>query len=173
MPGIFAELYDTPWQEQPRTAWFCSDACEEAYTSSGSFDYDWCDGCNRQICGQNPGNGWHVQFREHEELGYVCLRCYETEILENGQPRSDFEGSRIKGGMFFSHGNEEPKRTGFEEVSGFDDYFVATTQEAKKYNSHALSLIDHGRKVLTAYERMAIGGLEGYVTMMAKAPEQK
>jgi|GEM_PF-3012599 len=166
--GFFADLYDTPWESTPRRVFFHSDECEEAYTRSGSFDYIDCDGCRRTVCEQNPANGWHVQFRDHVDLGYICLRCYEKEILGNGQPRSDFEGSRIRGGMFFSSGNSEPRQNGFDEVSGFTDYFVDGAERARHYNEHALELINKGQKIITAYERLAIGGLEGYITMLSK-----
>lgn len=168
--GSFAELYDTPWESSPRRVFFHSDECEEAYTRSGSFDYIDCEGCGRTVCEQNPRNGWMAQFRDHADLGYVCLKCYETEILENGQPRVDFQGNRIGGGMFFSGDNHEPLNTGFESVPDFTDYFVNSSEEAARYNRHALDLFDTGQKVLTAYERLAIGGLEGYITMMSKPP---
>lgn len=167
-PYIHAELYDTPWDKEPREAFFHNEQCEETYCRSGSFDYVWCEGCSRQICEQNPRNGWHLQFRDHSNLGYVCLRCYEADILANGQPREDFEGSSIHGGMFFSWDNHEPKEAGFEEVPGFMDYFVNGSEAAKHYNTRAMSLIDSGHKVITGYERLAIGGLEGYITMMTK-----
>lgn len=48
------------------------------------------------------------------------------------------------------------------------DYFVNGAESAKRYNRKALELVDSGNKVLTAYERLAIGGLEGYITMMSK-----
>lgn len=167
------ELYNTPWLEEGRLVYFHSEACEQSYCSSGSFDYIWCDGCDRQVCEQNPRNGWHLQFRHHAGMDtYLCLRCYQDEILENGQPREDFEGDRVKGGMFFSYGNAEPKDKGFEEVAGFENHFVSDRKAAQRYNNHALKLIDTKRKVITAYERLAIGGLEGYVTMMSKANER-
>lgn len=168
LKGAFAELYDTPWDEAPRVVWFCSDECEHAYCSSGEFDYVACRACARRVCEQNPRNGWHIQFRDHENLGHVCLRCYQDEILENGQPRSDFESESIRGGMFFSWGNTEPKDAGFLDVVRFKDYFVEGPESARKYNAHALSLIDSQSMVLTAFDRLAIGGLEGYITMMAR-----
>jgi hypothetical protein len=33
----------------------------------------------------------------------------------------------------------------------------------------ALELIDNGHKVIVGYESMAIGGLEGYITLFSKA----
>ena len=166
MPGIFTELFDTPWDED-REVWFCGDECEQLYRCSGDFEYPECDSCGRAVCTQNPANGWHVQYRDHSEIGLVCLRCYQDEILKNGQPRSDYMGKSICGGMFFSYGNLEPKKAGFSEVPGFSDFFICFPESASRYNAKALRLIDSGHKVLTAYERMAIGGLEGYVTMMA------
>lgn len=168
MPGLYAELFDTPWEKSPRMAWFCSDECEQAYCSSGEFDYLICEACARRVCEQNPHNGWHIQFRHNENLGYICVRCYQDEILKNGQPRADLESGSIYGGMFFSWGNTEPKDAGFQEVAGFRDYFVEGLESARKYNTHALSLIDGKCNVLTAFDRLAIGGLEGYITMMAK-----
>ncbi len=167
--GLTAELYNTPWEKKPRNVWFCSEGCEESYCRSGSFDYVICTSCDREVCQQNPVNGWHVQFRNHEDLGYICLRCYEGEILKNGQPRSDFEGNQMKGGMFFSRGNLEAEDAGFEEVMGFRNYFVNGREHILKYNRTALDLIDSGHKVITGFERLRIGGLEGYVTMMYKS----
>jgi len=122
--GSFTELYDTPWEDEPRKVFFHSDECEEAYCSSGSFDYIDCERCGRRVCQQNPANGWMNQFRDHVELGYVCLRCYQDEILQNGQPREDFIGNQVRGGIFFPYGNAEAKDAGFEEVPEFTDYFV-------------------------------------------------
>ncbi|MGH7771438.1 MAG: hypothetical protein ACREQA_04305 [Candidatus Binatia bacterium] len=172
-PYIWAELYDTPWDQKPREAFFHNQECEEAYCRSGSFDYIDCESCGGTVCEQNPANGWHVQFRDHADLGYICLRCYETEILTNGQPREDFDSGRIHGGMFFSWDNHEPKDGGFDEVPGFEDYFVNGPETVIRYNRHALSLVDSGHKVVTGYERLAIGGLEGYITMFAKPTLQK
>lgn len=170
--GSFYTLYDTPWDKEGREVFFHSDECQEGYMRSGSFDYTECEGCGRYVCEQNPANGWHYQFRRHEDLGFVCLQCYETEVLENGQPRSDFEGSGIKGGMFFSKWNTEPIDAGFEEVEEFKYYFVRDKREARRYNDHALSLIDAGNKVLTGYEALAYGASEGYITMLAKTASE-
>lgn len=165
--GMHTELYDTPWEDKGRLLYFHSDECEQAYTNSGDFDYWTCDQCERQVCTQNPRNGWMWQYRNHADLGEICLRCYEKVILENGQPRIDFEGNKIAGGMFFSGDNREPLNAGFEEVDGFYNYFVQDGAAAKRYNRKALELIDASYKVITAYERLAIGGLEGYITMLA------
>jgi len=171
--GVTRELYDTPWEDEPKVRFFHSDECEEAYTRSGSFDYVDCEACGRTVCEQNPANGWMMQFREHKELGYVCLKCYETEILENGQPRSDFAGSRIGGGMFFSGDNREPLNAGYDYVYEFRDFFVSGPETARRFNRKALELIDGSHRVVTGYERLAIGGLEGYVSMFAKRTRKR
>lgn len=36
LPGIFADLYDTPWLDNSREAWFCSNECEKAYCRQGA-----------------------------------------------------------------------------------------------------------------------------------------
>ena len=169
--GGLAELFDTPWDDKPRVVYFHSDECEDAYCRSGSFDYIQCESCSRLVCEQNPANGWHIQFRAHADLGYICLRCYETEILSNGQPRIDFEGHSIRGGMFFSRHNIEAVQAGFEEVAEFKNYLVQNSGSARRYNEHALSLLDDGNKVITGYEALAYGASEGYITMLAKAGE--
>jgi hypothetical protein len=75
--------------------------------------------------------------------------------------------------MFFSGDNREPLRAGFEYVDGFRDYFVNGARTAQYFNEQALELIDSNFKVVTGYERLAIGGLEGYVSMFAKAPRKR
>lgn len=154
--------------ENSRTVWFCSDECEQTYCFSGDFESPTCEACQRQVCTQNPANGWHTQYRSHSDRGEICLRCYQDEVLKNGQPRSDFEGDQIRGGMFFSSGNREALAAGFKEANEFQDFYVTGRADAGKYNRHALALIDAGTQIVTAYERMAIGGLEGYITMLAK-----
>lgn len=166
--AVVSELYPTPWVDKPKEAWFCSEQCETDYLYTGDFQYRQCGECSRMVCQQNPSNGWMWQFREHAELGDICLRCYESEILRNGQPRCDFESDHIGGGMFFNGGNPEPKAKGFREVPGFRNFYVTGSDTARRYNAEAIELIDRHYKVITCYESLAIGGLEGFITMMAK-----
>jgi hypothetical protein len=135
--GLSVELYDSPWQEYPMRSWFCSSACERAYLEDGDFRYEECNSCARQVCVRNPANGWQEHFRHHSGLGHACLRCYETEILENGQPRDDFEGDSISGGMFFSTGNQEAWDAGFQEFDPFVNYLISSRSDALMYNTHA------------------------------------
>ncbi|MBU0514624.1 MAG: hypothetical protein KJ621_07615 [Proteobacteria bacterium] len=159
-------VYETPWQEEEVPKHFCSEECADIYLYEEPFAYFWCDPCGREICQQNPRNGWQVQYRDLDgEL--VCLRCYEGHILENGVEREKLEAGQIPG-MFFSYGNPEPLDAGYEEIDGFSNFFVRTADQAEAFRSKALDLMDQGYRVVIGYERMAIGGLEGYVTLLAK-----
>jgi hypothetical protein len=159
-------VYDTPWDDIETEKYFCSESCEIAYLYEGDFSYFTCEHCEREICGQNRKNGWHIQYRDYDD-STVCLRCYEALILENGIEREKLEKGEIPG-MFFSYGNLEPKKAGFEEVPDFQNFLVASMNDSDVFIKKALELMDEGRKVVVSYERMAIGGLEGYVTMMVK-----
>jgi hypothetical protein len=158
--------YDTPWDDTPRTFYFCSDDCGDSFMYEEPFAYFWCDGCDREVCEQNPSNGWHLQFREYEDRK-VCLRCYKDLILENGVERDKIEEMKIPG-MFFDWGNRMALEAGYREVSGFTDFHVNSQETAERFRSKALELMDRGYKVVIGYEKMAIGGSEGYVTLMVK-----
>lgn len=169
---IVIELYDTPWDNNGEvvylhtTASDDNEACADCITSSyyTDFWYHFCDSCGRHICYRNPSNGWHIQFRDYEGEP-MCLRCYMEMILREGQPRSDFEGDVIGGGMFFSRGNVEAKEAGYQEIATMH---INDSVSARHYNAIAQEYLDKGYAVITAYERLAIGGLEGTVTLMAK-----
>jgi hypothetical protein len=176
------DTYDTPFDKLPQTVWVCkckpslgkgygrvyAEDCLELMTdhSWGDFRYFDCPVCGRFICEQNPRNGWHVQYREYpyESGEQICLRCYEETILEDGHEREVFEAGQIPG-MFFSHGNPEPIEAGYEIVEDFDHYHVGNPQPVL---DKAIELINTGHKVVIGYESMAIGGLEGYITMFSK-----
>ncbi|MBW1697573.1 MAG: hypothetical protein JRH18_23965 [Deltaproteobacteria bacterium] len=95
--------YDTPWDDEPQDKLFCSDDCADTYMYEEPWVYFWCEPCEREICEQNPLNGWHIQYRDY---GYerVCLSCYKDLILENGVERDKLESGHIPG-MFFDWGN--------------------------------------------------------------------
>jgi hypothetical protein len=159
------EVYYRPFDEESHILYFCSEECLDRMTDSSwsDFRYFWCNECNRWVCEQNPSNGWHGQYRELDcEL--VCLKCYEEIILNNGISREKFEEGKLHG-MFLSTDNSEAREAGFKEVDGFVDYRVG---DEKPVCDKAMSLIDDGYKVIVAYESMAIGGLEGYITLMVK-----
>gem|GEM_PF-3295258 len=158
--------FETPWEDEPVEKLFCSDDCGDIYLYEEPWAYFLCNKCDREICEQNPRNGWHIQYRSYEGET-VCLRCYEELILENGVEREKLEQGLIPG-MFFSYGNREPLEAGYRESPEFSNFFVRTEQDAKSFIKRALSLMDDGKKVVICYENLAMGGGEGYVTLMAK-----
>lgn len=164
-------VYETPWDSTETEKHFCSEDCEQSYLYEGDFSYFMCEWCQREICGQHPRNGWHIQYRENDGQT-ICLRCYEQAILENGVERQKLENGKIPG-MFFSHANIEPKEAGYLEVPGFRDFFINSEERLEEFRHKALSLIDEGYKVVIGYERLAIGGSEGYVTLMAKKEDSQ
>jgi len=170
-PKYTVFVYETPWDDIEVEKNFCSKECQEEYLYSGDFSYFFCDRCMREICTQNPGNGWHIQYRDHGG-DTLCLKCYQEVILENGVERDKFEEGRIPG-MFFSYGNEEAVEAGYVEVPGFSNFYIHDQSTVDRFCGKALELIDKGQKVIVAYERIAIGGGEGYVTLMTKSGENR
>ena len=159
-------VYETPWDANEVEKTFCSEEHAETYLSEDPFAYFWCEPCGRQICKQNPANGWMVQVKDYDGEE-VCLSCYQDLILENGLERDKFEAGQIPG-MFFSHGNPEPLDAGYTEVDGFDRFFVKGSDRVRQVRDKALELIDSGCKVVVGYENMAITGDEGFVSLFRK-----
>ncbi len=165
--ALKSDLYDTPWDSAPEDAWYCSPYCYDAQQGrmySKDFNYFYCESCDRNICEQDPSNGWHVQVRYLDEEP-ICLKCYEAHILEHGIDRESFENGALQG-MFLEV--SELEDAGYEQVDGFVDRHIRGSDDATPYCAKAIELIDAGYTVITDYERMAIGGLEGYVTMYAR-----
>jgi hypothetical protein len=96
----------------------------------------------------------------------LCLKCYEAHILEHGVDEEEFEKGRLPG-LFFSSDDIEPLEAGYSKVEGFVNYRVG---DEKPVCEKALKLIANSYKVIVSYENMAIGGLEGYITLFAKRP---
>jgi len=177
------ELFDTPWDDKSRIAYLCKTApkkirerhyahsCEDLLSDSswGDFRYFVCEDCGREICEQNPSNGWHTQVRVVDDCIQLCLKCYEVMILRDGISRETLEEGKLPG-MFFSGNNSELTETGFECIEYY--VYIRGTADAKALCAKALTLVDT-HIVLFAYESMAIGGLEGYVSLYAKPRENK
>jgi len=164
-------VFDTPWDKKETEKHFCSEDCETNYLYGGDFSYFTCEECEREICGQNPRNGWHIQYRDYDGET-VCLKCYEDLIFRNGVEREKLEKGIIPG-MFFSLDNSEPVEAGYREVPGFTDFFIYNQNDVNRFIKKALRLMEKGRKVVIGYERLAIGGSEGYVTMFEKDAEKR
>jgi len=140
----------------------------EGHFYSKDFRYFYCEFCDRSICEQNPANGWHVQVRYLDAGTPICLKCYEEHILKNGIDRESFEDGTIAG-MFLE--TSELETAGYKPVPEFIDKHIQRESDAESYCKKALELIDAGYTIVTDYERMAIGGIEGYVTMYARKYE--
>lgn len=158
-------LFDTPWQNKGEINYFCSEDCYDKLFdhSYSDFRYFHCDSCNRLICEQNPANGWHIQFRYYNGI-FLCLKCFQDEILKNGTNPECFEDGQLEG-MFFSEGNSELLEVGYKE---YGSYYINSEDSASRLCNKALSLIRQNYKVVIAYEALGIGGLEGHVTLYIK-----
>jgi hypothetical protein len=170
------EVYDSPW-DQPKAIYVHVDneirenglSCEEALYNQqwADFRYFNCHLCNRTISRHCRSNGWHSYVREYDSEE-ICLSCYEEIQYKEGASQESFENGHIEG-MFFNY--EDLTSRGFERVDNYQDYYIRTTRDAKEYCETALRLINHGYIIVNEYVRMAIGGLEGYVTMWCKLKE--
>ncbi|MCW4050398.1 MAG: hypothetical protein NWE89_11760, partial [Candidatus Bathyarchaeota archaeon] len=101
--ALKVELYDTPFDSAPDTVYFCSTLCYEAQIGnvySKDFRYFTCPVCEREICEQNPANGWHVQYRVYQDE-QICNKCYEQICFEQGVDRKYFKDGTVHG-LFFN-----------------------------------------------------------------------
>lgn len=179
------ELWSRPFDLQPYIAYVCKEtpakfkksyrqyveSCEELLTDSSwaDFRYFTCDHCNRMICEQNPSNGWMSQVRYLDDYNTtLCLKCYEEELYTNGVEIESLEEGTLPG-MFLDY--NELKERDFTCV--LDDIHVTGKDSAKCVCDKGIELINSGHIVLIAYESMAIGGLEGYVSLYSKLKDDE
>lgn len=178
--------YDSPFDEVPEVFYVCKtipkknkgrnsvlryyESCEELLTDSSwsDFRYFTCEFCNRFICEQNPHNGWHVQYRIINECEQICLKCYESIMFEQGLELEQLEQGKLPG-MFFDE--NELIEHGFIKVIDFDYIHVCSSRDVKKVCDKGIELMSAGYIVVINYESMAIGGLEGYISLFAKKIE--
>ena len=169
------EVYDSPFDEQSKTIHLHVDnkiseqygiSCEEALYDEhwADFRYFECPLCQRTIIRQCPTNGWHSYVRDYEDEE-ICLGCFEHIIIKEGIARERFEAGKLDG-MFFNE--QDLVNAGYEMVPDMENFFVRTKYDVERYCSVALQYIDEGYLVISEYEHMAIGGLEGYQTMWIK-----
>lgn len=169
------DVFDSPFDTIPRTIYVCKQApkelseshyiesCDELLRDSSWADFRYfdCHVCNRMICEQNPHNGWHVQYRV-VDAEQICLSCYEKDMFENGLSEDDLESDSLHG-MFFDE--SELAKHGFSKHPDFDYVHVTGERQAQRILDTAKSLKTENRKVIINYESMAIGGLEGYISL--------
>jgi len=168
--AIESDLYDTPWDNSTDGDYFCSLFCRECTYGniySKDFNYFHCEICGRNICEQNPSNGWHSQIRRDGDIP-VCLKCYEENRIENGEPYDTLKDIKETGvpGMFYNE--HELKEHGYVEYP--DAYFLPDSME--HFQERLNILMSLNKKILIAYDRMAIGGIEGTVTIFTKNKEE-
>lgn len=167
--AVGADLYDTPWETKAKVRHFCSYLCLDSFTRAydgGDFAYVTCSGCCREICQQNPSNGYHWQFRYDEKSGEdICLKCYESDLMEHGHPRERIEGNQCPG--MFHDRNELIDAGWIKEGEYFLRSYVGTDCQR-----NALSLIDKGNIVIVNWERIGMG-LEGSVSLWYKPIKTK
>lgn len=154
-------VYSRPFENVPETLCFTSYFALDCYLGnvySRDFQYYYCEGCQRYVCGQNPSNGWHSQVHILER-GIECNRCYEERVLRDGI-NEDFNDDLP--GQFFNDKDIEGAGWTCEHNNLFvdrKDYAVSLVK----------GLIDKGNKVLINYESVAIGGLEGTISIYVKS----
>lgn len=172
------EVFDSPFDEQSKTIHLHVNnhmsknyriPCDEVLYDEhwASFRYFDCPLCQRTITRQCPTNGWHSYVRDYEDEE-ICLSCYEQIIIKDGIARESFEAGKLDG-MFFNE--KDLINAGYNMVPEMENFFVRTEYDVERYCSVALEYIDEGYLVVTEYEHMAIGGLEGYQTMWIKRKE--
>ena len=135
----------------------CSERLEDQ--SWADFRYFNCEHCGRFICRQNPSQGYMTQVRTINDCEEICLRCYETYVLENGIDLADVLDGRLPG-MFFSGDNHEPLDAGYELV-------VENTSDTDRLLRLSKDYINRAFKVVIGYESMGIGG-GGYASLFVK-----
>lgn len=168
------ELYSTPFDEKPAQLYFSSYFAFDCYYGmyySKDFSYFYCNGCYRDICQENPANGWHTQIRYVDDEP-MCTKCYEDMLMKDGINIEDILYKRQLPGSFFS--SEVLKENGFDVDGEFYHqqigmgYSTTVSEDVlfNKLESHKERLSE--KIVIISYDSMAIGGLGGYVTLWTK-----
>lgn len=161
------DLYDCPFDYSPNDMIFSCDyaiRCMIGEIYSKDFMYEYCEGCGRYVCAQDPANGWHSQV--HYGDGFVeCNKCYEERTLAEGI-NDDFNNNIP--GQFYN--DLDIKSNGWLLYEG---RLLAGSGRVGYSNPNNVidkisALIDKDTKVLINYEDMAIGGLGGYVSIYTK-----
>ena len=161
------EFYSRPFDKSPAELYFVSYFTAECYKGSIysiDFGYYHCDSCERDVCGQNPANGWHSQVHIHD--GWVeCNKCYEERTLRDGI-NEDFDDNIP--GQFFNEADIQDNGWAEEETSVLAGSGYSGYADPNNVINKIRRLIDSGKKVLVNYDSMAIGGLGGYVSLYTK-----
>lgn len=168
-------LYDTPWSSEPREEYFSSQFaydCNYGRVYSKDFAYFHCEECYRDICEQNPSNGWTVQYRLRDDCYQICLKCYEEDILSNGEDvDSMLRNKTIKGSNF---SNKELLDTGYAIEPTLYNVLVGMGYSGNQSPDVFFNELKTVRKekpdhlFVCQLGSTAIGALGGYVTIWTK-----
>uniref|UniRef100_A0A6H1ZXA6 Uncharacterized protein n=1 Tax=viral metagenome TaxID=1070528 RepID=A0A6H1ZXA6_9ZZZZ len=170
------KLFDDPWATEACIVRVHVDNDEEGHgtcldkltdQSWADFRYFDCPICQRLIVGQCLDNGWRSYRKEHrgEE---ICVKCYQEIKLEEGENVEMFEKGKIPGDFYNA---SDLNAFGWSLVPGMGDKHIDTTSSSHAFCQMALTMTRKGYKVLVDYDNMAIGGLEGYVSLYCKRPK--
>jgi hypothetical protein len=160
--AIRPELYNTPWDEYAPEDYYCSQVCVEATIGtlySKDFAYQVCESCGRTICQQHPGNGWRWQFK-----GEVCCKCYQDWTLKEGQDREEIDKILNESqcpGEFYNESDLHDHDWERDEAYKLPDHM-------EPFRQRILALVNQNKKILINFDRMAYGGMEGYISIYLK-----
>ena len=166
-------IYNDPWLTKPSTIRVHTGNDDDNHgdcldmlldTSWGDFRYFACAACHRTIIRQCPSNGWRSYVKERDGKE-ICVKCYQDEVLANGEIIEAFEGGRIPGDFY----NEwDIRGNGWKPIDKLGNFFFSGSESAKRFCDSAIGLINQGKKVLVDYDSIAITGEEGYVSLFVK-----
>lgn len=167
------KIYDDPWALEPRVIAVHDQNDDDRYgscldkmsdTGWADFRYFLCEHCNRLIISQCPDNGWRSYQHVTESGEVICVKCYQDDVLANGNRREDFEDSVP--GDFFNH--QDLSSYNWVLVPGMSRVYITGQDSRKRLANRAAGLFDKGFKVLCNYDALGIGGGEGYVSLYYK-----
>jgi len=133
----WGEYYHTPWRSEPEKIYFCSNVCMDTFETSDTWPYYFCDLCERLICARDPREArLPYQFKDMPDGRYLCLKCFEKEVIRDGMPKEWFEqGLPLDITFRFS-----PRGQGYE--------LLETTDKLIPARMTARSTIEAGLKVV-------------------------
>lgn len=179
--SIKTELWSRPFDEKPVVYYFSSYFAYDCFIGrvySKDFGYEECQSCSREICVQNPSNGYMSQMTYVEEWdGYICNKCKEKSYLDNGVDFDKLEETRQIPTMFYN--TSDIMNAGYTKYHDLD--YVLVGQGRSGYrdpNWFIDTLIDlkpdfENYKVIIESLSMSICGDGGYVTVWTKPKENE
>lgn len=173
--GIVRELYLRPFEVNPHeynySSQFAAD-CDYGNVYSKDFGYQHCDFCGRDICVQNPSNGWHSQFNYISDHEMACEKCYQEILMGSGVDIDEMIESRRIHTAWFS--DDELREAGYEIYPGWDYVLIGMGRTGSRDPEEFWGALEairedlRDKQVVFLTDSMSIGGMGGYVTMYTK-----